>query len=59
MTETIKPDATDPADRGTDDTSKLQPGESFLEPDDADPDETGGPGGSREPSLPRVPPPPD
>ena len=59
MTETIKPDATDPADPGTDDTSKLQPGESFLEPDDAGADETGGSGGGGKPNLPRVPPPPD
>lgn len=57
MSEKSRPEPTEPADPGTDDASKLQPGESFLAPDD-DADETGGSGGGERP-RPSVPPPPD
>ncbi len=55
MTDTIRPEPTDPADPGTDDAPKPPPGESFLEPGDAG-DETGGSGGGDAPNLPPVPP---
>jgi hypothetical protein len=59
MTETIKPDPTDPADSGTDEASKPQPDESFLEPGDATSDETDAPGRGDSSNPPQVPPPPD
>ncbi len=59
MTETIKPEPTEPADPGTDEASKPEPGDSFLAPDDANADETGGSGGGERPKKPSVPPPPD
>ena len=59
MSETIKPDPTDPADPGTDSASKPQPGESFLAQDAAEHDETGGSGGREGPDEPPIPAPPD
>jgi hypothetical protein len=59
MTETLRPDPTDPAGAGTDPESKPRPGESFLVPDDAEHDETGGSGGDEEPDEPPIPAPPD
>jgi hypothetical protein len=59
MTETIKPDPTDPFDPVGEGAPKPQPSESFLAPGDADAGETGGSEGEEEPEEPKQPLPPD
>lgn len=59
MGEKSRPEPTEPVDPGTDEASKLQPGDSFLEPEEADANESGGSEGGERPPRPSVPPPPD